>query len=245
VVLQNRSNRSIAGVVGTLVVALTLTSCGGITADDYSVASNNTELQDANQPMASGYADDGSAQTSTKKTATKTVAKKPAGLTTDELIATKVPGMGNVVTDAKHWILYRFDKDSANPSKSACTGTCAEVWPPLLTDGGPELTNIHGKAVATIRRADGGLQVTIGGWPVYRYIGDKQPGTWKGQNVGGVWFVVSKTGKKNLTCLPPVSKAVAPPSAKAKAAATSTDSSANSTDSPTDTSDGTNYGTGY
>jgi predicted lipoprotein with Yx(FWY)xxD motif len=204
VVLQNRSNRSIAGAVGTLVVALTLTSCGGVTTDDYSVASNN-------QPMANGYTDDGSAQTSANKPAKKTVAKKPAGLKTDELIATRVPGMGNVVTDAKHWILYRFDKDSANPSKSACTGTCAEVWPPLLTDGGPELTNIHGQAVATIRRADGGLQVTIGGWPVYRYIGDKTPGTWKGQNVGGKWFVIKPDGTKNLTCLPKISKPVAPP----------------------------------
>ena len=60
-------------------------------------------------------------------------------------------------------------------------------------------------------RKDGTKQLTIGGWPVYRYIGDKKPGQWKGQNVGGKWFVVKPDGKKNLTCLPKPSKPVAPP----------------------------------
>jgi secreted repeat protein with Y-X4-D motif len=65
--------------------------------------------------------------------------------------------------------------------------------------------------VGTVTRADGTKQLTIKGWPVYRYVGDKKPGTWKGQNVGGKWFVINPDGTKNLTCLPAISKPVAPP----------------------------------
>jgi hypothetical protein len=54
-------------------------------------------------------------------------------------------------------------------------------------------------------------QLTVAGWPVYRYVGDKKPGTWRGQNVNGTWFVIKPTGAKNLTCLPAVSKPVPPP----------------------------------
>jgi len=152
------------------------------------------------------------------------VAAKPVGKVSDKLIAKTVPKMGNVVTDAKGWVLYRFDKDKAAPSKSNCVGDCAILWPPLLADDTLELSGVSADKVDTVERADGGLQITIGGWPVYRYIGDKTPGTWKGQNVGGTWFVIQKDGKKNLTCLPKISKPVPlpvdPAAKKAKKAST-------------------------
>jgi predicted lipoprotein with Yx(FWY)xxD motif len=147
----------------------------------------------------------------------KTLAK-PAGKVTNKLIAKTVPRMGNVVTDAKGWVLYRFDKDKASPSKSNCVGDCAKIWPPLLADETLELSGVASSKVDTVEREDGGLQITIGGWPVYRYIGDKKPGSWKGQNVGGAWFVVQKDGRKNLTCLPKISKPVPLPVDPAKKA---------------------------
>lgn len=138
-------------------------------------------------------------------------ASTPAGQVTPTLKAATAARMGSVVTDDEGWILYRFDKDSASPSTSACSGDCAKVWPPVLAGQTIELAGgLSSKDVDTIERADGGLQVTIGGWPVYRYIGDKTPGSWKGQNVGKTWFVVQKNGKKNLTCVPE------PPPAAAK-----------------------------
>nr|WP_245719145.1 hypothetical protein [Micromonospora rhizosphaerae] len=132
---------------------------------------------------------------------------------TERLIGKKVARMGNVVTDQDGWILYRFDKDSADPPSSNCVDKCAKVWPPALTDGNPELQGVSDDKVGTVTRQDGTRQITIGGWPVYRYIGDKKPGQWKGQGVGGTWFVVDRNGKKNLTCLPTgTPKPVAPPS---------------------------------
>nr|WP_158610043.1 hypothetical protein [Micromonospora musae] len=132
---------------------------------------------------------------------------------TEKLVGKTVPKMGKVVTDEKGWVLYRFDNDSADPPSSNCVDKCAQVWPPALTDGDPQLSGVAADDVGTITRQDGTRQLTLAGWPVYRYIGDKKPGQWKGQGVGGTWFVVAPDGKKNLSCLPKgTPKAVAPPS---------------------------------
>jgi len=134
------------------------------------------------------------------------------GIVTAGLIGKDIPKMGKVVTDAKGWTLYRFDKDSANPPTSNCVGKCAEIWPPTLTDGNPDLEGIDRDLVGTLTRPDGSTQLTIDGWAVYRYIGDVKPGQWKGQFVGATWWVVAPDGKRNKSCLPKgTPKAVQPP----------------------------------
>ena len=122
---------------------------------------------------------------------------------TNKLIGTEIPKMGKAVTDEKGWILYRFDKDTPKPAVSNCAGKCAETWPPALTDGDPELDGISSDLVGTVQRADGTKQLTLAGWPLYRYIKDEKPGQWKGQGVGKTWFVVAPDGKRNVECLPP------------------------------------------
>ena len=59
-----------------------------------------------------------------------------------------------------------------------------------------QLDGVDRAAVNTVKRADGKLQLTIGGWPVYRYSGDKAAGDTTGQGVGKVWFAVTPAGKK-------------------------------------------------
>ncbi|MEU4214934.1 hypothetical protein [Actinoplanes sp. NPDC026623] len=135
--------------------------------------------------------------------------------TTGELNATKVKRMGETVQNEDGFVLYRFDDDKVKPKVvSNCNDACAKVWPPAVVNKGekPKLKGVDAASVGTVAREDGTLQLTIDKWPVYTYIGDKKPGQWKGQNVGAKWFVVTPDGKKNLTCLPAVSKAVAPPS---------------------------------
>jgi predicted lipoprotein with Yx(FWY)xxD motif len=133
--------------------------------------------------------------------------------TTDQLTAAKVKRMGETVQNENGAVLYRFDDDVVKPKvKSNCNADCAKIWPPALTtDGKPTLDGVDPKVVGTVTRDDGTKQLTIKGWPVYTYIGDKVAATWKGQNVGGKWFVVKPDGTKNLTCLPAISKPVAPP----------------------------------
>ena len=45
--------------------------------------------------------------------------------------------------------------------------------------------------IGTTQRANGTLQVTYNGEPLYFYSKDAAPGDVNGQNVGGVWFVVN------------------------------------------------------
>ncbi|MEU4446072.1 hypothetical protein AB0K14_32000 [Actinosynnema sp. NPDC050801] len=108
-----------------------------------------------------------------------------------------VPGLGTVLTDGEGLTLYRFDRDTANPSTSTCDGDCARMWPPLLaTSGDVRLRGVDRALVTTLDRADGTRQVTVAGWPVYRFAEDTAPGQAKGQGVGGTWFVAAPDGRK-------------------------------------------------
>ncbi|MFJ9632432.1 hypothetical protein ACIRU8_32500 [Streptomyces sp. NPDC101175] len=94
--------------------------------------------------------------------------------------------------------LYRFDDDTAAPSRSTCNDACAVKWPPVTVEEGGNvyLAGVDPKEVGAIRREDGQVQITVGGLPVYRFSGDSKPGDLNGQGVGGTWFAVGPTGKK-------------------------------------------------
>ena len=76
-------------------------------------------------------------------------------------------------------MLYRFDDDTAGSKPVAtCNDACAKIWLPALTnDGKPKLKGVDAKLVGTVTRADGTQQLTLKGWPLYSYIGDKVAGT--------------------------------------------------------------------
>ena len=59
-----------------------------------------------------------------------------------------------------------------------------------------QLEGVDAAAVNTVKRADGKLQLTIAGWPVYRYSGDKAAGDTTGQGVGKVWFAVTPRARR-------------------------------------------------
>lgn len=94
--------------------------------------------------------------------------------------------------------LYRFDKDTAEPSLSNCNDACAVKWPPVtIQEGGKVyLAGVDPKNVGSVRRADGQVQITVGGWPVYRFAQDTKPGDLKGQGIDNTWFAVGPTGEK-------------------------------------------------
>ncbi|MET8628205.1 SCO0930 family lipoprotein [Kitasatospora sp. NPDC004669] len=104
--------------------------------------------------------------------------------------------LGMVVTDGQGFTLYRFDKDTAKPPMSNCNDGCAKTWPPVTKEGTTAGSGIDAGAIGEVTRADGSKQLTLGGWPVYRYAQDTAAGDTKGQGVGGVWFAVAPDGKK-------------------------------------------------
>ncbi|WP_199438798.1 hypothetical protein [Umezawaea beigongshangensis] len=109
----------------------------------------------------------------------------------------EVGPLGEVLTDAEGFTLYRFDEDTANPSVSTCVDACAEKWPAVIVD--PENVSLQGveqSLVGTVAREDGTKQLTVAGWPIYSFTGDTAPGEWKGHGVGGTWFAATAEGKK-------------------------------------------------
>jgi predicted lipoprotein with Yx(FWY)xxD motif len=110
--------------------------------------------------------------------------------------ATTAPGLGAIVADDAGRTLYRFDKDTAKPPTSNCVGPCAALWPPVSVDARPTLTGIDPALLGTVARADGSTQLTLKGWPLYRFGGDKKPGDTAGQGIKGVWFAVTPDGAK-------------------------------------------------
>ena len=101
--------------------------------------------------------------------------------------------LGSFLVDAKGMTLYLYTKDS--PNTSACYGGCATIWPPLLTTGAATAgAGVTASLLGTTKRTDGTTQVTYNGWPLYYYAGDKATGDTTGENVQGVWFVITPAG---------------------------------------------------
>ncbi|WP_033345774.1 hypothetical protein [Catenuloplanes japonicus] len=108
-----------------------------------------------------------------------------------------------VVVNGSDLTLYRFDKDTAAPSKSACNDDCAKTWPPVLFHPGMNiyLAGVKPEAVGVVLRDDRTVQLTIAGWPIYRFAGNKdkpadKPRDTNGHGVGGTWFGITPDGKK-------------------------------------------------
>ncbi|MGW5850548.1 SCO0930 family lipoprotein [Streptomyces sp. NPDC055254] len=115
----------------------------------------------------------------------------PAG----QLKVQEVPALGAAVTDGEGFTLYRFDKDTPEPPKSNCEGDCATAWPPVPADAATAGAGLDAGLLGSVARTDGTRQLTLAGWPVYRYAKDVKPGDTLGEGVGGTWHVLGPDGK--------------------------------------------------
>nr|WP_039923405.1 lipoprotein [Amycolatopsis decaplanina] len=183
--------------------ALALAACGSPASAPSPAAPAQTEAGDGAPALLVGTAkandtqpktgDWATGSDGTPNTAEQTTARKWV-----QLMASEAGELNPVVVNGAGLTLYRFDKDTAKPSKSTCDGECAKTWPPVLVTGGSKifLAGVKKSAVGTVERSDGTRQVTIAGWPVYRFAKDTEPGDTKGQGVGGTWFGVTPNGQK-------------------------------------------------
>ncbi len=98
---------------------------------------------------------------------------------------------------SRPFAVYSFSADSA--TASACTGTCARFWPPVLVSGTPTASagsGVNPAGLGTIARPDGTEQVTYFGDPLYFFAFD-QPSQPLGEGItafGGTFDVVNLAG---------------------------------------------------
>jgi predicted lipoprotein with Yx(FWY)xxD motif len=106
--------------------------------------------------------------------------------------------LGNVLVDTHGRTLYQFGADMG--TTSACSGDCAQDWPPLVASGMATVGNGAKPALlGTTTRSDGTQQITYNGHPLYRFAGDHKAGDTNGQGVnefGGRWSALTATGNQ-------------------------------------------------
>jgi predicted lipoprotein with Yx(FWY)xxD motif len=95
-----------------------------------------------------------------------------------------------ILVDAQGLTLYYFTPDSS--TKLACSGDCAQAWPPLLSNGsGTPLIEAPFSGKLSIFNNANGKQIEYNGHLLYTYVKDAAPGVITGQGVGGKWFVAT------------------------------------------------------
>jgi predicted lipoprotein with Yx(FWY)xxD motif len=104
---------------------------------------------------------------------------------------------GPILVDRDGVAVYLYTSDTQNGGISACTDEqCIQDWRPVTTGNAP----VAGEGaveslLSTITLADGTMQVTYNGWPLYYSSEDTGPGTTNGQGMNGSWFLVSPAGE--------------------------------------------------
>jgi predicted lipoprotein with Yx(FWY)xxD motif len=124
----------------------------------------------------------------------KASATASTGTNSARVGTTSIHGIGTVLDDARGFTVYHLTSETGGAIK--CTGACASTWPPVLATGGsvPKVSGSLPGTLSTIRRPDGGMQVTYRGLPLYTYSGDMAAGEANGQGIQGVWFAVTPSG---------------------------------------------------
>jgi predicted lipoprotein with Yx(FWY)xxD motif len=173
--------RRFFSLCGFFVLCAVLFAACGNTSSTASTSSGVTPTATSSSDTGSGYgsnpAPTPTASTSSSaliKTATATVGGKSE----------------TILTNAQGLTLYYFTSDTS--TTAACTGGCANAWPPLVVTGSSSptsATTLPGK-LTTLTDANG-TQVEYNGHPLYTYATDSAPGQTNGQGVGGKWYVAT------------------------------------------------------
>ncbi|WP_081661365.1 plastocyanin/azurin family copper-binding protein [Halopiger djelfimassiliensis] len=114
--------------------------------------------------------------------------------TTPTVQARDHPEYGTVLVGPDGMTVYAFDNDVQGAGESACTGECADAWPPLTVEGEPVAGDDVAASLETFDRETGETQVMAAGRPLYYFARDEEPGDAEGQGVNDVWWVLDPSG---------------------------------------------------
>lgn len=177
---QPRKRSLFASAVVIPALALLLAACSGTGSGPYGGAGAGASSAAATSPSAG--ASSPSSDAGAGSTAGSSEAAGGSGATVS--VATSADH-GTYLVGPDGMTLYTYDKDTAGTS--ACSGACATAWPPLTVAAGqqPKAGDGVTGTLGTITRADGSVQVTYDGLPLYGWQGDTQAGDVTGDGVNG------------------------------------------------------------
>jgi predicted lipoprotein with Yx(FWY)xxD motif len=171
-----------ASVIGAVGIGLVAAACS-------SGSSTTTSSSATTSPASSGA--------TAVHTSSPAATGQAGGTATVSLASVSgIPGKALVGGNGRTLYLFQADKNGT----SACSGACAAAWPPDTVTGSPQAGGGVSQALlGTITRADGTMQVTYGGHPLYYFTADAAGGSAHGQAVkafGAEWYVVGAAGSK-------------------------------------------------
>jgi predicted lipoprotein with Yx(FWY)xxD motif len=163
--------------------ALALAACGG-SSNSNSSASTPAPAKTASSSNSGAYGAPAATSTPAASSGSATTVKLAKG------------SDGSFLVDSSGRALYLWEADKSD--KSTCSGPCAQAWPPLTTTGKPAAASgVEASLLGTTKRADGSLEVTYKGHPLYYFAGDQGAGQTNGQGsdgFGAKWYLVKSTG---------------------------------------------------
>ena len=114
---------------------------------------------------------------------------------TATVITTGDSEFGTILFDGDGQAIYIWEVEES--SEAECYDSCADAWPPVLTDGAPTAGgDVDESLLGTTTRTDGSTQVTYNGHPLY-YYAHEDAGEVKCHNIsthGGLWWVIQPSG---------------------------------------------------
>lgn len=175
-----------ASVIGAVGIGLVVAACS-------SGPGTTTSSPATSSPASSSAA----AAPATAQASSPAATGQASGTATVSLTA--ISGIpGKFLAGSRGRTLYLFEADKSGAS--ACSGACAAAWPPDTATGSPQAgSGVSKSLLGTIKRADGTMQLTYNGHPLYYFTADTAAGTAHGQGVkafGAGWYVVSASGSK-------------------------------------------------
>jgi len=194
----NRKTYALATLALLAVAAVAVAGCGGASSSSgYSGSTNSNENASSESGSGPGNRYGGGSQNKNASSESSGAGSSAEGGAAVVSLGS-VQGLGMVLVDSQGMTLYDFHKDKG--TTSSCYGACAKVWPPLLSEGKPQVGNgASASKLGTTERKDGTAQVTYAGHPLYTYVADQKPGEAKGNDFsdfGGEWYALQGSGEE-------------------------------------------------
>ncbi|WP_331751295.1 hypothetical protein OG215_39125 (plasmid) [Streptomyces globisporus] len=193
-------NRFTGMALASTAAMLVLSSCAFSPSEppsDRAAAPQPNSNTDFDGTFLTGTATDNGAAPSTGDLAPPRDQRTPVARRWVQISADPADPTNGPMRNGAQRALYFFTRDTPSSGTSACEGSCAGTWPPVVVDprGTVFVDRVPQESIGHFVRPDGLTQLTVAGRPVYRYVGDTKSKQIRGNGIDGAWFAAAPSGR--------------------------------------------------